>query len=135
MIPGGSYIWRFKRDEELQELEIQPRHIANNGIALLEWARRGEGIALLDDYTIADDLQHGSLVRLLPEYRVTNTTFEEGIYTTIIDTPLVPTKIRVFLDFITARVAGGERRFTFREKVQLKEIATPRSDETAFLDD
>jgi len=134
MIPGGSYIWRFKREEELQELEIQPRHIANNGIALLEWARSGEGIALLDDYTIADDLQHGTLVRLLPEYRVTNTTFEEGIYTTIIDTPLVPIKIRVFLDFITARVAGGERRFTFRQNAPTSESVSLQTEATGSLD-
>jgi len=127
MLPGGSYVWRFKKDEKLQELEIHPRHIANNGIALLEWARRGEGIALLDDYTLAQDLEDGTLVRLLPDYHVTNTTFEEGIYTTIIDTPLVPTKIRVFLDFVTARVGGGERRFTFREPAVIKEKSNARN--------
>lgn len=117
LLPGDNYVWRFQANDHIEEVVIDPRQISNNGMALLEMARLGEGIALLDDYTVANDIAQGRLVRVLPDYRVTNTTFEEGIYATILDTPMVPAKIRVFLDFIIDRVAGSDRRFApFRDR-------------------
>ncbi|NLY63964.1 MAG: LysR family transcriptional regulator [Alcaligenaceae bacterium] len=109
--PGERYICWYLSEKGTKEVTMQPRHISNNGIALLELARLGEGIALLDDYTVANDIAQGRLVRLLPEFRVTNSSFEDGIYATIQDTPIIPAKIRTFLDFVASEVSGHERRF------------------------
>lgn len=114
-MPGNGYTWRFRKDKVETDVSFQPRHVSNNGIALLEFARMGEGIALLDDYTVHKDLLSGRLVRLLPEYQVTNSSFEDGMYATIIDSPSIPTKIRLFLDFIASRVSGLELRFSAYE--------------------
>jgi DNA-binding transcriptional LysR family regulator len=65
----------------------------------------GHGIALLDDYTVADELALDGLVRLLRNYRVTNSTFDEGIYATFLQTSYLAEKIRVFLDFLTENVS------------------------------
>ncbi|MCP2517684.1 LysR substrate-binding domain-containing protein [Achromobacter mucicolens] len=111
LLPGDQYLWRFKQGEVIDEVPIQPRHVTNNGVALLELARLGEGIALLDDYTVHHDIARGTLVRLCPDYRVTNTTFEEGMYATILDTAMIPVKIRLFLDFVASHVSGAELRF------------------------
>ncbi len=109
--PGERYICWYLSEKGTKEVTMQPRHISNNGIALLELARLGEGIALLDDNTVANDIAQGRLVRLLPEFRVTNSSFEDGIYATIQDTPIIPAKIRTFLDFVASEVSGHERRF------------------------
>ncbi len=110
--PGERYICRFLfKDGRTEEVALKPRHVTNNGIAMLELARLGEGIALLDDYTVANDIAQGRLVRLMPEFRVTNTSFDDGIYATILDTPMIPAKIRAFLDFVADEVSGTERRF------------------------
>lgn len=109
--PGEGYAYRFLSDKGIEEVALQPRHVTNNGIAQLELARLGEGIALLDDYTVANDIAQGRLVRLLPDFRVTNSSFEGGIYATILDTPMIPAKIRVFLDFVASEVSGSDRRF------------------------
>lgn len=113
LLAGQNHAWRFQKDlqSELEEFDIKPRHTSNSGMALLGMALVGEGIALLDDYTVADEVEAGRLVRLLPDYRVTNTTFEEGIYATFIDMPLLPAKIRVFLDFIAQEIAKKQRRW------------------------
>lgn len=113
LLPGEQHVWHFRQrdDQDVQDLVIKPRHVSNNGMALLELARLGEGIALLDDYTVHHDLARGTLVRLLPGIQVTNTTFEEGMYATILDTPMVPTKIRLFLDCVAERVSGESLRF------------------------
>jgi DNA-binding transcriptional LysR family regulator len=110
-LPGDQYVWRFRSDERTEEIAIKPRHTANNGMVLLALARLGEGIALLDDYTVAQDIARGDLTRLLPVLRVTNTTFEEGMFATILDTTMMPAKIRLFLDFVAEQVGGKARRF------------------------
>lgn len=111
-LPGEQYCWRFKREDAINEVLLKPRHVTNNGVALLELARLGEGIALLDDYTVHKDIASGTLVRILPQYQVTNTTFEEGMYATILDTAMIPAKIRLFLDFVAGHVSGPALRFT-----------------------
>lgn len=112
LLPGNQYCWRFKQGETVDEVEIKPRHVTNNGVALLELALLGEGVALLDDYTVHNDISRGTLVRLCPDYQVTNTTFEEGMYATILDTAMIPVKIRLFLDFVASQVSGSALRFT-----------------------
>lgn len=110
-LPGDEYTWTFKQEGHLDQIAFKPRHITNSGIALLELARLGEGMALLDDYTVHNDIRQGRLVRLLSNYRISNKGFDEGMYATILDTPIIPAKIRLFLDFVAERVAGPELRF------------------------
>ena len=115
-LPGFDYRWRFKTQEDTVEISFKPRHVSNNGVALLELARMGEGLVLLDDYTVHDDIREGRLTRLLPDYRISNKSFEEGMFATILDTPIIPAKIRLFMDFVAENVAGTERRFSVSGK-------------------
>jgi len=110
-LPGDRYTWLFKQQDALNEIVFQPRHVSNSGIALLELARLGEGLALLDDYTVHNDIRLGRLVRVLDDHRISNKGFDEGMYATILDTPIIPAKIRLFLDFVAEHVAGRELRF------------------------
>ncbi|MDR2331361.1 MAG: LysR family transcriptional regulator [Comamonas sp.] len=110
-LPGKDHIWHFKNDAGVEDIRFSPRHLTNNGIALLELAKLGEGIALLDDYTVYPDLAEGNLVRLLPDYVVSNTTFEEGMFATIVDSAIIPAKVKLFLDFVASQVAGEAQRF------------------------
>ena len=110
-LPGEAYSWRFRRDDPDIEIVFKPRHVSNNGIALLELARLGEGLVLLDDYTVHKDIAQGRLVRLLPDFHITNKGFEEGMYATIQDTAIIPAKIRLFIDFVAEHVAGERLRF------------------------
>lgn len=115
-LPGDEYTWLFKQQDQVSEIAFKPRHASNNGIALLELARLGEGLVLLDDYTVHNDIRQGRLVRVLPEYRISNKGFDEGMYATILDTPIIPAKIRLFLDFVAEHVAGPELRFSAHGK-------------------
>lgn len=115
MLPGTAYTWNFKRAEESEALTFTPRHLTNNGMALLELARLGEGVALLDDYLVHRDLARGTLIRLLPDHQVNNTTLEAGMYATILDTPQIPTKIQLFLDFVATHVSSEGDRFRIPE--------------------
>ena len=110
-LPGREYVWHFKKDGEAQDVKFHPRHLTNNGMAILELARLGEGIALLDDYTVYKEIEAGQLVRLLPDYAISNTGFEEGMYATIVDSAIIPAKVKLFLDFVATHVSGDQPRF------------------------
>jgi DNA-binding transcriptional LysR family regulator len=115
-LPGDQYTWLFRQQDQLSEIAFNPRHASNNGIVLLELARLGEGLVLLDDYTVHNDIRLGRLVRVLSDYRISNKGFDEGMYATILDTPIIPAKIRLFLDFVAEHVAGPELRFAAHGK-------------------
>ncbi|MBD2796369.1 LysR family transcriptional regulator [Xenorhabdus sp. 18] len=65
---GGIHPWYFL-DEKGNSQAIQVRgHISSNhSEAILDAALHGHGIALLSDWLVSKHLQHGQLVRLLPE--------------------------------------------------------------------
>lgn len=102
--------WRFRDDAGETEINVPTRFMSNNGLVLLEMARAGKGIALLDEYTVAADIDGGRLVEVLPHLRVTNTTFDEGIFVTYLQTPYVPAKIRLYIDFVVDRWGDISRR-------------------------
>ena len=109
---ANDVVWRFMRKGKLKEMTVPSSFSANNGYVLHQLAVMGHGIALLDDYTVSSEIERGQLRRLLPGYRVTNSTFDEGIYATFLQTDYLPGKIRAFVDFLAAQRArpGQERR-------------------------
>ena len=72
--------------------------IADNSATLRAFALTGQGVAILPDWLIDDDLQAGRLVRLLPEWQLTR----QGVYALYPDTRHLPLKVRVFIDFMKA---------------------------------
>lgn len=105
----GDVVWTFMRKGKLKEMTVPSSFAANNGYVLRELAVMGHGIALLDDYTVSREIESGQLKRLLSAYRVTNSTFDEGIFATFLQTDYLPGKIRAFLDFMAANVPGQVR--------------------------
>lgn len=106
-----SQWWVTHPDGRKERVPFQPRFVSNHGAVMLELARRGGGAAVLDDYLVRKDIEQGSLLRLLPEISISSSARPGGLYFAILDSLETPAKIRVFLDFLTARLAGGGKRF------------------------
>ncbi len=102
--------WRYRVGNEERELAVRGSVHSNNGEVLRLAAVSGQGIALLADWAVADDLQAGRLVRLLPEYELTNTTFDHGVYALFRDSRMQPLKVRVFIDFLAEALSRIETR-------------------------
>jgi DNA-binding transcriptional LysR family regulator len=103
-------IWKFMRKNRLREIVVPSSFGSNNGIVLCDLAVKGHGIALLDDYTVASELKSGKLVRLMSGHRVTNSTFDEGIYAAFLQSAYLPEKIRVFVDYMAENVPRQIKR-------------------------
>lgn len=92
--------WQFRDGQHKEDIAISTAFSSNNGLVLLTMALAGQSVALLDEYTVADHLRSGALVQILPRLRVTNTTFEEGIFVAYSETTFMPTKLRCYIDFV-----------------------------------
>ena len=94
--------WKYIDEQgEQQELPIQGVLTANNGEMLRLAAIGGMGIALLSEPTVRSDLQDGTLVRLLPDYRFAVRGFSNGIFAVFRQSSALPLKVRAFVDFMT----------------------------------
>ena len=70
--------------------------IADNSATLRAFALTGQGVAILPEWLIAEDLQQGRLQRLLPDHRFAL----QGVYALYPDTRHLPLKVRAFIDFM-----------------------------------
>jgi len=103
-------IWRFAgqgagKGKGASEVTVKVQGpIATNSVMVLrQVALNGKGIALLPTYCIGPDLADGSLRQVLPNHAGP----DEAIYVMFPHRQLVPTKIRLFIDFIAERISAS----------------------------
>ena len=99
---GGS-IWRFRKDG-LDNEEVQVKGVlqSDNGQAILRACEDGLGIAMMNDWSVIEQIRSGSLISVLPDYDISFTDFETGIYAVFQKSPHLPLKIRAFVEFLSA---------------------------------
>jgi len=95
--------WPFGRGTNAKTVAIRPRFAANTADAIIEAAIAGIGIARLTSYQAAGAIRDGRLVSLLRGYS------PEPLPVHLVHTgpPLVPLKMRAFLDFASSRLKAS----------------------------
>lgn len=96
-------IWPFGRRGNAKTVAIKPRFAANTADAVIEAAGAGIGIARLTSYQAAAAIRTGRLISLLRGYA------PEPLPVHLVHTgpPLVPLKMRAFLDFALPRLKAS----------------------------
>ncbi|MBB3810231.1 LysR substrate-binding domain-containing protein [Pseudochelatococcus contaminans] len=89
--------WPFRRGGEDFALSVKGTIEANNGETLGELAVQGVGITRVGKFSVAAELESGSLVPLLEEY---NPGDVEHIHAVFVGGGNIPARIRVFVDFL-----------------------------------
>lgn len=95
--------WPFGRGTDAKTVAISSRFAANTADAVIEAAIAGVGIARLTSYQAAEAIREGRLVSLLRGHS------PEPLPVHLVHTgpPLVPLKMRAFLDFAGPRLKAG----------------------------
>lgn len=63
-------LWRLSNDADaVESLRVDAALASNDGEIVRDWALKGLGVALRSEWSVADDLRAGRLVRLLPQWR------------------------------------------------------------------
>lgn len=88
--------WRFERQGQLRKVNISASFAANSTGALRAAVLAGQGIALLPECSVRDDLSSGTLIRVLPNYRPIQPT----VYAVLPPGRRSPAKARCFIDFL-----------------------------------
>ncbi len=95
-------VWRFRKPGgQLEEISIDGFLQTNSGTALKICTLGGLGISLMPDWSVAREIQQGQLVRLLPDYEISFTTFENGIFAVYPAGRHFSMRSRVFIDYLT----------------------------------
>ena len=92
--------WTF-RDEKGEQL-IRPREIfrVNVAEAMAQAAEAGLGVCLMPDYVAVGSYQRGSLVRLLPNYRL----HEKSIYALYPSRRFLDAKVKTWVEFLKQEI-------------------------------
>lgn len=97
---GGD--WRFMGPEGEVVVKVAGNLRANVAEGLLDAVLGGLGIAALPSFALGDAMRSGSLVQLLPDYKLTEST----LYAVFLPDRRLPERIRSFVQFLAERYAG-----------------------------
>ena len=95
----GKWEWVLQNGAQQLSLAVHGRYLLNNVGMLRRLALLGQGIAMLVDEMIAEDLACGRLQRVLPGWQAPSLP----VYA-ITETRLLPAKVRVLIDFLGERL-------------------------------
>lgn len=94
--------WRLQRGEELQEVRFKAyRFVFDVSQLLVESLRAGLGVTAMPPFCVSRELEEGSLVRLLPQWRMLH---ELGIFGVTPHRTLLPGRVRVVLEAVRKRL-------------------------------
>jgi len=92
--------WQLSQGARQVKVPIVPAVRADNAEALRQVALGGQGIALLADFLVDDDLKAGRLVRVLPQWAGA----DSWVFAVYPHARFLPLKTRVFVDFLVERL-------------------------------
>lgn len=99
-LAGSIYRWEFAHQGRDFEIEVPGPLVTNDGDILLSAVRAGVGIACAFEVQVQQDIEQGRLVALLEPWWPTFA----GFYLYYSSRMHVPRKLRVFMDFMRARL-------------------------------
>jgi DNA-binding transcriptional LysR family regulator len=97
---GKIFEWEFKVDGVTQKMLPQSSRSFNDADLVLQAVLNGEGVAQMAGYQICDHLRAGRLIACLPQYAPD----DRGHYVCYLNRRHLPTRIRVFIDYMTKHI-------------------------------
>lgn len=104
-LPGIRPEWRFRQGATASVEVVAPTAglTISNALALRRAALDGLGIALLADWTVAKDVESGTLVSLFSDLEATISGFNTAAWVVYPSRTYVPARLRVFIDHLRSQ--------------------------------
>ncbi|WP_200943286.1 LysR family transcriptional regulator [Rhizobium sp. Leaf386] len=99
---GSIYqdLWRFTKGDEQIDVTVQGNLRTNTSPVLVAAVLSGMGLAVLQEFTVRSALADGTLMQILPDYEVSPTEVDTGVYAVYPNARGMTRKTRVFIDFL-----------------------------------
>jgi DNA-binding transcriptional LysR family regulator len=95
-------VWRLQRGQATESVKVQGRLSSNDGEIALKWVLEGHGVMLRSEWDIARHVRSGRLRIVLPKYA----QVDADIHAVYPERHNVSAKVRVFIQFLSARIGG-----------------------------
>lgn len=102
-VPAPWDEWHFVGNGETISVKMNARLLSTSSEALRLAAKTGAGVSALPTFVCGQDLREGTLVSLFPEYDAGSL----GIYALFLQRRFLPARVRVFIDFLAARLSAS----------------------------
>jgi DNA-binding transcriptional LysR family regulator len=96
--------WQFDGPNGPVSAKVTGTFFSNSALALRKAACAGLGIAMVPRYSVADDLSDGTLVNLLPRYKIA----QRPLLAIYPQAAVIPRKVQVFVDFLVNWMASQD---------------------------
>jgi len=105
---GTLDCWRIKENGNSRNIQVNGNMRCNNGPTLLGMAIAGHGIVQLPDYYLEKAINNGDITPILKKYKPDH----EGIWAIYPEKRHLSSKIRLFIDFLSNRLAKTKKDST-----------------------
>ncbi|WP_416637679.1 LysR substrate-binding domain-containing protein [Pseudomonas sp. OHS18] len=102
----ASQRWQFTAAGEAQQVAVRGRLQSNNADVLREAALAGQGVALLADWLVRDDVAGGRLLRLLEPYDISPGSASGAISVLYLPNQRGSRRVAAFVEFLRELLAG-----------------------------
>ena len=118
--------WIFRDPESLEQISVavSGQFTANSPVTVRAAALAGLGFALSPSFVVREDLEAGRLVTVLDEYM----SSEAGIYAVFPHRRHLPTRVRIFVDFLAEWFKKCNRKVMGEPSQKLGDSGTTRTD-------
>lgn len=106
LVPGDMDVWTFRRQGRTSRVKVPTRVRCYHGDVVTELCLRGLGVALKSLWDVRDEIEAGTLVRLLPDYKV-----EDDAHVSVLlpGRRFVPPRVRAFIACLESAIGDLPR--------------------------
>ncbi|EAS43678.1 LysR family transcriptional regulator [Photobacterium profundum] len=94
-------VWSFRKEEESHQIKVKGNYRVDSADSIRDATLTGNGIGYLATYLLKDELQKGQLIRLMPDWDLTQYM---PLYAVYPRHKYLPQKVQVFIDFIRSHI-------------------------------
>ncbi len=106
-MPGYRSSWKFRNQSNVDiKVPVSGHLLVSHGLTMTACAISGLGPALLPDWLCRDEINNGLLIDLFPDYQCTATDFDTAAWLVYPSRAYLPSKVRIFVDFLKAEIEG-----------------------------
>lgn len=106
-MPGYRSAWKFRDSEStIIKVPVSGSLLMSHGATMTACAVAGLGPALLPNWLCQDEINNGQLIDLFPEYECAATNFDTAAWLVYPSKAYLPSKVRVFVDFLKSEIEG-----------------------------
>ena len=102
--------WRFCNEQEELQVKVKGNYRVDSADAIRDATLAGNGIGYLATYLLKNEIREGRLIRLLPEWQLSQ---HMPLYAIYPRHKFLPSKVKVFIDFVREHI--GEPAYWDRD--------------------